>query len=219
MPEKIRQAGWAIDEMPFITTHLKEDRVLRQQLAGYAGQGEMLALFTSRHAVEAVTALLPGPPDWSIACLSGATYAAVRLYWPLEAIVATAPHAAALAAEVIAAAPSGPVVFFCGDQRLDHLPAMLKQAGIPFEEPMVYETVATPQKVAAHYDAVLFFSPSAVHSFFSQNVLPERTVAFAIGETTAGCIQHYSKNKVIRASQPSAEAMIDKVIDYWDYDE
>ena len=58
------------------------------------------------------------------------------------------------------------VTFFCGNQRRDTLPDKVRAAGIKVEELVVYETVELPLKVTDHYDAILFYSPSGVRSFF-----------------------------------------------------
>jgi len=179
----------------------------------------LLAVFTSRYAVEAVSRWCPELPPWRIACLSGATQEVVLKHWPGASLAAVAGDAQALAEKIVELGEHRALTFFCGNQRLDHLPHALREAGYSLEELIVYETSETAHKVSKPYDAILFFSPSAVRSYFSLNMPPERAVLFAIGKMTAASIRNEIKNKVILALQPTAEAMIDAVTDYWKYEE
>lgn len=219
LTNRVQQLGWTLDVLPFITVRLNEDQRLVQQATDMASR-PLLVLFTSRYAVESVARWCPELPSaWSVACLKGATQEAVLHHWPGAVVVAAGGDAHALAIKIAAMGEERAMVFFCGNQRLDHLPHALREAGFSFEELVVYETSETAHKISKPYDAILFFSPSAVRSYFSLNVPAEHAVLFAIGETTAGYIRNYSKNKVIPASQPTTEAMIDAVADYWKYEE
>lgn len=66
-------------------------------------------------------------------------------------------------------------------------------------------------------DGILFFSPSAVSSFFSLNTPAERTVCFAIGHTTAESIAQHTSNKIITSRSTSQEMMIDTVQEYFQH--
>ena len=81
---------------------------------------------------------------------------------------------------------------------------------------IVYKTIQTPKTIEKNYDAVVFFSPSAVHSFFSVNTLPINTVIFSIGKTTTATIQSYCSNMIITSEWPGKEQMIDRVLEYFD---
>ena len=63
-----------------------------------------------------------------------------------------------------------------------------------------------------NYDGILFFSPSAVNSFFSLNKINEQTQIFAIGKTTADAIHKHTKREITIAEIPSEENMVDQVI-------
>jgi uroporphyrinogen-III synthase len=65
------------------------------------------------------------------------------------------------------------------------------------------------------YDGIAFFSPSAVESFFSINTVPEATRLFAIGETTAASISAYCSNPVVISDSPEKEALVRRMIDYF----
>jgi uroporphyrinogen-III synthase len=138
----------------------------------------------------------------------------VEEYFGTTVLAGTAPSAAGLADEIIHSAPSE-VFFFCGDQRREELPAKLTAAGIRVNELVVYRTIQTPRPVDEPYDGVAFFSPSAVHSFFSRNTLPATTPLFAIGNTTAKALSTYCSNRVVISPSPEQEILIRQIIDYF----
>jgi uroporphyrinogen-III synthase len=129
-------------------------------------------------------------------------------------IAGMANDAAALA-EVIINANVREVYFFCGSMRRDVLPEMLYEANILIHELVVYKTIETPQQVSNDYDAILFYSPSAVHSFFSVNTINTATTLFAIGNTTAAAIQQHTSAKIISAQKPDKHALVQQLIEYF----
>ncbi|AVR44905.1 uroporphyrinogen-III synthase [Christiangramia fulva] len=102
--------------------------------------------------------------------------------------------------------------FFCGNRRRDELPKILKENGIPLEEIEVYKTSLAHKKFNSAFDGILFFSPSGVQSFVSENEI--EGVAFCIGETTASEAKKYTKNIEI-ANQPGIENVIAKCVSYF----
>ena len=105
--------------------------------------------------------------------------------------------------------------FFCGDQRRDELPGILREHDIDVNEITVYQTLALTHKIDKHYQGILFFSPSAVESFFKNNTLPASTILFAIGNTTANAIRKFTKNKVIISDVPGKDNLVKKMIEYF----
>lgn len=170
-------------------------------------------VFTSANAVEAVKDIFPAVAC-RIFCISGRTREAVESAFTGSHIAATAEYGTGLAEKIIAAGVDN-VVFFCGSRRRDELPGMLAEKGITVEEHCVYQTVESPVKTGSDWQAVLFFSPSAVNSFFSANELQGQTVCFAVGSTTAGAIRQHTNNKIIEAAFPSAEELVAAVITYF----
>ncbi len=59
--------------------------------------------------------------------------------------------------------------FFCGNLRSDEIPSKLKAQSISFEEIEVYNTTLNPKHFQRQFNAVLFFSPSGVRSYFEAN--------------------------------------------------
>ncbi|WP_162915813.1 uroporphyrinogen-III synthase [Paraflavitalea soli] len=215
------QKGMEVLEQEFITIHPIFSQSKYQEIWPWMGtRGDTAIVFTSQHAVTAVEKYLRGgdayfvPDQWQVFCLNGATKDRVIEALSEEQVIATAPNATELAAAIIANGQFKQVVFFCGNQRLDTLPNLLKDADIEVVEIVVYETFATPVKINDSFDAILFFSPSAVKSFFSVNTLQQNTPCFAIGATTAEAIGHDTNNQVITSEAPTQQSMLDSV---WSY--
>lgn len=102
--------------------------------------------------------------------------------------------------------------YFCGRQRRDELPDILKEEGIVCEEVVVYETHLSKHRFDRTFEGILFFSPSGVVSFTDAN--PDSTggtTAFCIGETTATSARKYFKNVVI-SNATSIESTIAKTV-------
>lgn len=97
-------------------------------------------------------------------------------------------------------------MFFCGKNRMDIIPEMLKENEIQLTEIEVYDTLLTPKKFDRTFDGVLFFSPSGVESFCRENDL-SGSIAFCIGDTTASEARKHTKHVVI-AGNPSIENVI-----------
>jgi uroporphyrinogen-III synthase len=177
-----------------------------------------LVAFTSSNAIAALKKYLndyinPFEINWKIFSLSGKTKEALEDA-AFGTVIETADNAKALAQKIIERKVND-VVFFCGNKRREELPNILKEAGVKVQEIIVYETLETPTTAEKDIDAVLFFSPSAVQSFFSINQLNKEVVCFAVGSTTAGSIQHFTNNKIIICEQPGQEMMLASVKTYF----
>jgi uroporphyrinogen-III synthase len=219
--ESAQQQDIAITEQEFISIHPiwtkeKEKEVLDIISSGKAGY----VAFTSANAVIPFEKYFHQQDtyyvvNWKIFCLSGATKDAIMLSPLIEKnIVDTAASATALAEKIIAhGIPE--LVFFCGDKRREELPSTLRKAGITVHEVVVYETIDTPVITTNDTDGILFFSPSAVRSFFSVNQLKPHTVCFAIGQTTADAIADVTDNRIIISEAPSQEMMLASVQFYF----
>lgn len=207
--------GIGLDVLSFIATAPIETVEVQQEV-DHALLLSTTVVFTSMNAVEAVAAfMLETIPDWRIYCIGNTTLKLVAKYFGEEAIAGTANSAEALAELIKEEGATDEVIFFCGDQRRDELPGLLEEHEIFVDEVVVYQTVAIPQKVEKHYNAILFFSPSAVHSFFLVNALDEHAIVFAIGETTAKAVAQYCSNKVVIAPQPGKEELVREMISFF----
>ena len=101
--------------------------------------------------------------------------------------------------------------FFSGNLRKETIPKALKEANIQLNEIQVYETTLTPHKLEVPVEGLLFFSPSGVESYLSENKI-KKEVCFCIGETTAEALATVTKNIRI-AENPSVEDVILEVIE------
>ncbi len=213
--EEAAAAGIAIDELPFIETESILSVEVQQEI-GLASIETGTVVFTSMNAVDAVTIFLDGhQPDWSVYAIGTATARLIKEYFGEEKIAGTAGDAASLAKLIAADKFIDEVIFFCGNQRRDELPEILRQHDIEVNEITVYQTIATPHKIENDYLGILFFSPSAVQSFFSKNKIAEKTTLFAIGNTTADEIKKYANNKIIISDEPGKENLVNTMIDFF----
>ncbi len=211
-----------IDVMPFIKTEpvssIEIQRKIKQTLLLPA-----TVVFTSMNAVEAVASELYGQkPDWKIFCIGHATRQLAEKYFGIDLISEIADDAKNLADIIINKTKADEVIFFCGDQRRDELPHALRKNNIDVTEIVVYKTVLIPHKIEKKYNGILFFSPSAVQSFFQNNQVDSQTILFVIGATTANEVKKYlpadkagSTNKIIVSDEPEKKSLLEKVITFF----
>lgn len=214
----IRQAaskGIQLDTFSFIETHPVQNVEVQQEIE-WAGTEEAIVVFTSMNAVDAVTEMLDEHvPEWRIYCMGHATQKRVAEYFGENAIYGTADNASELADVLLENEEPDEVIFFCGNQRRDELPVKLRSKQVDVSEIIVYETTAIHHKLKKTYDGILFFSPSAVESFFSNNTLTGQTIVFAIGRTTQKTLKSFCKNKIVVSDTPGKEMLVEQAIAYF----
>ena len=219
--QKANECGIEIFEQEFISVRPIKNEETFRRIIEFAEAGKRTIVLTSANAVNVLDGYMHVGDtyyavDWKIFCLSGKTKEAVLSAKLLEKnIIGEAPNATALAKEIIQHGVQE-IVFFCGNKRRDDLPNVLKEAGVMVHEVVVYETMETPQVSTSDVDGILFFSPSAVQSFFSVNQLKKDTVCFAIGQTTADSIADFTDNRIIVSESPSQEMLLASVRFYFD---
>lgn len=216
--EQAREADIEIIEQEAIKVKTILSKEKWNEIFGIIESKKEFVVFTSSNAVQALQKYLndyvnPFKIDWKIFSLSGKTKETLEEL-PFGTIIETAENSNDLAGKIIERKVND-VVFFCGNKRRDELPNILRKAGINIQEVVVYETLATPVPAIKNIDAVLFFSPSAVQSFFSINQLNKDVVCFTVGKTTADSLQHFTNNKIIICEQPSQEMMLASVESYF----
>jgi len=213
--DKVRAHGIDMDILSLIAIKPFSNKSLESEIIHLFQQAANI-VFTSANAVNAV-ARFKGKhkPAWEIYCIGHATQKAVYECFGAEKVILTADNASELADKIIKQGNIKELVFFCGDIHRDELPQKLKQAEINVREVIVYGTIATPQKIPKEYDAVLFFSPSAVNSFFEVNKANKKTLFFAIGNTTAAAISEKTSNIVIVSNKPGKEELLELAIKYF----
>lgn len=102
--------------------------------------------------------------------------------------------------------------YFCGTIRREELPKALKSEKISLFEVKTYKTVLKTKKFDQKWDGILFFSPSGVASFISENKHQTNTHAFCIGQTTASSAKKHFKTVVV-ANQNTIESVLEKTIE------
>lgn len=218
--DQAKQNDIEIIEQEFITVKQIFLEEKFKQLIELIRGGIQHIVFTSSNAIDTMDQYFHAEntsdfSDCKIFCLSGKTREAILNAGFSEInIAAEAGNASALAKKIITQ-KTEEVIFLCGNKRRDELPSTLNEAGIIVHEIVVYETIETPKVVTDDFDAILFFSPSAVKSFFSVNQLKKGIICFAIGQTTADSIANFTVNKIITSEFPSQEMMIASVQNYF----
>ena len=209
--ERAATAGVSIAVIPFIKIEAITDTRVKEDIDRITSTNATV-VFTSRNAVEAVITILDNRiPDWTVFSIEGSTSEFAAEHFGNDRVIEGGFDGRSLAGTIIQRSKEKEVFFFCGDQRRDELPDLLRSKGIAVHEIIVYRNVPTPQRIDRDLDAIMFFSPSAVKSFFSMNEWKEGTIAFVIGSTTATAVVGKASS-VIVADRPSREVMIDEVI-------
>lgn len=108
------------------------------------------------------------------------------------------------------------ILHFCGDKRRDEFRQFLSDKDIHVRDLVVYNTILKNMRLPNHKtDAILFYSPSAVHAFrdsggFRNKNLPE---LFAIGNTTAEELSIETGKHVHVSPEPDTEVLLKHVAD------
>lgn len=213
--QEAKENGIAVDIISFIETE-PIDSIEVQQEIEQAYMQTATVVFTSMNAVEAVAAHAEDQePQWNIYCMGNTTKQLVNEFFGEERIYGTAGSAAELAELIVEEMPDDEVIFFCGDQRRDELPDILRSNDIEVTEIIVYQTIPVSHKINKDYHGILFFSPSAVDSFFSVNKATGKTIFFAIGNTTANAIKKHTDNKIIIGKKPEKDQLMIEAINYF----
>lgn len=217
LPKNLREEAAAlnieIEEMSFIETKAIQEEQTIQKIKELADE-KRTVVFTSMNAVEAVGAQVSKTPDWRIYSIGHTTKKLIEEKWGASVLAGDADNAQRLGERLIDDDVKE-VVFFCGNIRRDELPNKIRSEGGTVEEVVVYETVETPAQISRHYDGILFFSPSAVTSFFKVNKIDRTTELFAIGKTTAETLRQFAHKKIIVANATGKQELARLAIDYF----
>lgn len=194
-----------IDVISFIETHELNDENIYHEIDRLS-KLRSAVIFTSMNAVSIVAKHISNVPEWKIYCIGNTTKELVTKYFGSENIAAVGSDSEELAMKIINDKVSE-ATFFCGDIRKDYLPKVLINHSINLSELVVYKTIETPVKVSTQYSGILFYSPSAVRSFFSINTIDNYSVLYSIGKTTTEEIKHHSSNQIITVENSDKELM------------
>ncbi len=128
-------------------------------------------------------------------------------------VVKTAQNASDLANFIIKTHKNESFLFFCGNLRRNELPSLLKQHNVALTEQIVYNTHQNVKNFNRSFDGILFFSPSGVQSYISENEIG-KSIAFCIGNTTASEAKKHTNNIII-ANKPTVENVIVQAVKYF----
>lgn len=123
-------------------------------------------------------------------------------------VIKTAQNASKLAHYIAENCKNEHFTYFCGNQRRDELPTILKEAGVSCNETVTYETHINEKPFNQNFDGILFYSPSGVFAFAKANTI---TTAFCIGETTATEARKHTDH-VIVSNATTIESTIAKAV-------
>jgi uroporphyrinogen-III synthase len=213
-PERLKNIPVSVDIqiIPFIEIIPRPGVELKPFISEY-GSEKLNVVFTSAHAVKIVSGLLKQKPDWRIFCIRNETRIAVLNWFGSEIECKFASNALYLSKLMISEGVRK-AVFFCGDQRLNILPDNLNNNGIELTELIVYDTRLKPVKLKEDPEIILFFSPTAVRSFFSENDVSSDTTVIAMGTTTASALKQYTEHPVIISPEADKIYVINMALDY-----
>lgn len=103
--------------------------------------------------------------------------------------------------------------FICGKRRLPKIEKALATLQRPCQIIEVYDTHLTPKTIQTTIDGLLFFSPSAVESYFS---VPQNTTgpAFCLGPSTHTTYQKFGSHGILSIA-PNATGMLGTIHQYF----
>lgn len=128
-------------------------------------------------------------------------------------VVDTANNAATLAQKIITYKYKQLVHFTAIEHRME-LYETFNKSNIKCETCIIYSKKSVP-KIFNTIDAVLFFSPSQVDAFLTYNTIVLTTPIFSIGYTTTKHIEAKGFCNIITSNEPSKEALLEKVFQYF----
>ena len=212
LTEKLPSQNIALDCISFIDIKVDKSIALADKIQALATE-KIKVIFTSSNAVEAVDAHLISPPDWEIYCIGGKTKETIEEKFGFNSIKGFADSAKELAKLIIKQNFASTIYFFSGNKRMNHLPEILANNLFDLKEIVVYTTEPATHTIDKEYVGIMFFSPSAVYSFFEVNKIKDSVVLFAIGDTTANAIADKAENEIIISRKPDAELLLQKVVE------
>ncbi len=188
------------------------DDILRAIRAGLSQH----LVFTSQNAVRIFFQTLDNqrlklPHTTQCYAISGSTKTMLQKF--NHAPTLTADSAKLLARVILKKVNPNDVTFVCGNLRLPDLPNILTKNKVEVQELVVYRTEWTPLSIRTPYDAIVFFSTSAVDSFLINNKLNPEMPFFTLGKTTATYLKKKIKaQNVLIAAKPELPVLVDTIV-------
>lgn len=172
-------------------------------------------IFTSQHTVKAFIQNYPKTAlnlqELKAYCVGEKTAALVTAQG--IPVVEMTHYGAQLAQRLVEKHPEKTFLFLCSNKRRDDIPDLLTKHKVAYKEQIAYQNTPNPLTFAADYKGILFFSPSGVQSFMSNNRIGN-SVAICIGTTTAAEAKKHSKNIII-SNNPTVESVLEKAVEHF----
>ena len=188
------------------------DEVLKAIRAGLSQH----LVFTSQNAVRIFFQTLDNqrlklPQSTQCYAISGSTKTMLQKF--NHAPTLTADSAKQLARVILKKGGIQDVTFVCGNLRLPDLPNILIKNGVQVQDLVVYRTEWTPLSIRTPYDAIVFFSTSAVDSFLINNKLTSDMLFFTLRKTTATYLKKKIKAQNVHiAPKPELPILLETIV-------
>jgi uroporphyrinogen-III synthase len=224
LAEALRAIPVGVEEVPLMTFAPPLDWQPVDAAVRDLGRYAAVAFTSPRsaHAFAERVAVLGGAPTATEAWAAGAGTAQAlgealgEVHRPHEREVGKRGAAAALASELAAslltAGRSGPVLFPCGDIRRDELPSRLRDDGIAVEEVVCYRSVlageSETRRAIQRVQIVVVASPSVADLLARACPPGVRPALLAVGPTTAAAARSSGWPPAGVAKRPTTEALV-----------
>lgn len=106
--------------------------------------------------------------------------------------------------------------FLCGNNRRDELITVLNKEKHTVNEIICYRSTPIDYHQKKIFDAITFFSPMGVRSYFKNNILPKSSIIFTIGNTTSDEVRLYANQMTVTADKPTLENLIKTINTHFD---
>lgn len=214
----LREAQLDFTETSFLRyTPSVSDEVLKTIRAGLSQH----LVFTSQNAVRIFFQTLDNqrlklPNSTQCYAISGSTKTILQKFNHTPTL--TADSAKQLARVILKKTDVRDVTFVCGNLRLPDLPSILTKNNVSVQDLVVYRTEWTPLSIRTPYDAIVFFSTSAVDSFLINNKLNPEMLFFTLGKTTATYLKKKIKaQNVVVASKPELMVLMETIVQNYSF--
>lgn len=205
----VLQAGWEAIIIPFITVELLLNFAVEISDSSELKHSDAF-VFTSKNAVKAMatTDIFNQYKDRYFFAVGESTAQELHKQG-VNAIIPPSPNSISLAQFILEKyAGIQQLSYFCGNLRKDDLPQEFKKEGKLLHEMIVYNTKMQEIKTNEHYDAIVFYSPSAVKAYFKKNVLVDNSIVLSIGPITSSELRNYYQGEILEAKSPDTDSMI-----------
>ena len=173
-------------------------------------------IFTSKNAVEAIFSTNKNIDRFfnKIYCVGKNTKA--LLIKNGQKVSKMSQNSSNLANFISKTAKNEEFIFCRSDIKNEEFSIFFKKKNIKLKELVVYNNIAEPIKYNQVFDAILFYSPSGIKSFMTNNSL-NNSYCICIGKTTSKYVNQYS-DKVLCCKVPTIENVIRKTIKLFNND-